>query len=80
MLNRYKLIITATLVAVYFTSLVYLLPGYRTLWFSLEFIVLPAVFIIGYEKLIEEESRIYKEETIKIIEEVNHLEKLYRKK
>ena len=59
MLNRYTLIIIATIVAVFFTSLVYILPKYSTLWFTLEFIILPIVYIVGYELLMEKQDKIY---------------------
>lgn len=58
MLNRYTLIIIATIVAVFFTSLIYLLPNYSTLWFNLEFIILPIVYIIGYEILMGKQNEI----------------------
>jgi len=79
MLNRYRLIIIATIVAVFFTSLVYLLPNYSTLWFSLEFIILPIVYIIGYEILMEKQKQIDEEEKNKINEKLNKLEIEYIK-
>jgi len=79
MLNRYRLIIIATIVAVYFTSLVYLLPNYRTLWFSLEFIILPIIYIIGYEILMGKQDKFYKTEINKINKKVSNMI-MYRNK
>ena len=73
MLNRYTLIIIATIVAVYFTSLVYILPKYSTLWFTLEFIILPIVYIVGYELLMEKQDKIYNKDINKINEESDKL-------
>lgn len=77
MLNRYKLIIIATIIAVYFTSLVYLIPAYRTLWFSLEFIILPIIYIIGYEILMERQEKFHKKEINKISEKLIKIETRY---
>ena len=77
MLNRYTLIIIATIVAVFFTSLVYLLPNYSTLWFSLEFIILPIIYIIGYEILMEKQKQEDNNEKNRIYQELNNLENRY---
>ena len=79
MLNKYQLIIIATIVAVYFTSLVHLTPKYAILWFSLEFIILPIIYIIGYEKLIERQNKIYNKDINKINEESSKLGAEYMK-
>ncbi len=79
MLNRFTLIIIATIIAVYFTSLVYLLPDYKVLWFSLEFIILPIVYIIGYEILMEKQDKIYRKDIFKTNEISNKLEIEYIK-
>jgi len=77
MLNRYRLIILATIVAIFFTSLVYLIPNYSNLWFSLEFIILPIVYIIGYEILMEKQKQEEDNEKNRIYQELNELEKRY---
>ena len=77
MLNRYRLIILTTIVAIFFTSLVYLIPNYSNLWFSLEFIILPIVYIIGYEILMEKQKQEEDNEKNRIYQELNELEKRY---
>ncbi len=77
MLNRYRLIILATIVAIFFTSLVYLIPNYSNLWFSLEFIILPIVYVIGYEILMEKQKQEEDNEKNRIYRELNNLENRY---
>tara|TARA_Y100000034_G_C6777485_1_gene347245 strand:+ start:575 stop:796 length:222 start_codon:yes stop_codon:yes gene_type:complete len=71
MFNKFKLIILATIIAVFFTSLVYLLPSFANLWFTLEFIILPVTYTIGYEILMKKQ----KQEIRKIKNELTNIER-----
>lgn len=52
----HRLILFATIFAIIFTTMVYLTPKYKGLWFSLEVIVLPLIYYVGYEMLMDKQK------------------------
>ncbi len=42
--------------AIFLGSLIYIIPEYKDLWLVLEVIVLPNIYMIGYEILIQREK------------------------
>ena len=54
-------------------SLVYIAPEKKELWFFLEIISLPSIYMIGYEILMHKQKRGFGKDTHKIMEEVNNI-------
>ena len=59
--------------AIILGSLVYIAPEKKELWFFLEIITLPSIYMIGYEILMHKQKRGFGKDTHKIMEEVNKL-------
>ncbi len=55
MKSKLQLILFATSFAIVFTGLIYIVPKYDKLWLSLEVIILPIIYSIGYEALMEKQ-------------------------
>ncbi|MFH1438990.1 MAG: hypothetical protein ABIG89_00355 [Candidatus Woesearchaeota archaeon] len=55
--QKTKLILTATVFAIFLSSLVYIIPKYSVLWLTMEVIILPAVYILGYEILMDRQRK-----------------------
>ena len=63
------LVLFVTVFAVVFTSLTYIFPSrYVQLWLSLEIIIIPTLYLIGYELLLEKQKKMF-EEKINLIEQ-----------
>jgi len=57
MYKEQLLALYATSFAIVFTTLIFLNPKYSQLWFSLEIIVLPLIYTIGYQIILKREKR-----------------------
>ncbi|MBT4446272.1 hypothetical protein HOA92_03410 [archaeon] len=57
MYTKYWVGIWATVIAVIFIFLTSLFPKYATLCFSIEVILLPMIYYIGYEVLVDKQKR-----------------------
>ena len=53
---KYKIFLFATTFAIVFTMLIYLIPKYKMLWFSLEVIILPLIYYVGYEMMMDQQK------------------------
>ena len=63
------LVLFVTIFAIIFTSLVYIFPPkYVQLWLSLEIIIIPTLYLVGYELLLEKQKKMF-EEKINLIEQ-----------
>ncbi len=55
-LKKAELAFIVTLFAIVFTSLTYIFPPqYAQLWLSLEIIIIPTMYLIGYEFMLEKQ-------------------------
>jgi len=72
---RHKIILIATIFAICLTSLVYIIPKYSVLWLTLEVIILPVIYMVGYENLMNEQEKLFDEDTTELIDTVESLEK-----
>lgn len=57
MYRKYWIGLFATSYAIVFTMLVYLMSNYDKLWLSLEVIVLPIIYYMGYEILMDKQKK-----------------------
>ena len=55
MASKYALVLFATIFAIVFTTLSYIMPNYSLLWLSLEVIILPVVYYLGYELIMDKQ-------------------------
>ena len=71
-----ELVLIVTIFAIVFTTLAYLSPlHYAQLWLALEIITIPALYLIGYEFMLHQQSQQFEETTSRIAEKVIALEK-----
>ncbi len=75
MKKNYSLVIYATVFAIIFTTLSYAIPAYSPLWLSLEVIILPVIYTLGYELIIDEQKWTFSEILDNISEYSKQLEK-----
>lgn len=75
MKSKYKLIITGTSFAAVLTTMSYIMERYATLWLTLEAMILPAVYIIGYEMLMERQKRRFEKDMLKVKSTIMTLKK-----
>lgn len=55
--RKIELIIIVTIFAVIFTTLVYISPvRYAQLWLNLEVIIIPTLYLVGYEYIIQKQK------------------------
>ncbi|MBU0460560.1 MAG: hypothetical protein KJ597_04430 [Nanoarchaeota archaeon] len=71
---KYKLILFATTFAIAFTTLIYVFSKYRMLWFSLEVIILPLIYYMGYEIMMDGQRESFNRSIDLISNEMNHLD------
>jgi len=57
MKSKYALILFATSFAIVLTTLTYVDTTYKELWLALEIIILPIIYIIGYEMLMDNQRK-----------------------
>ena len=75
-LKKAELTFMVTLFAVVFTSLTYIFPPhYAQLWLSLEIIIIPTMYLIGYEFMMEKQRRKFEQIITSITYEAKELEK-----
>ena len=75
MKSRYKLTITGTSFAAVFTTLSFLMETYAGLWLTLEAIILPAVYIIGYEMLLKSQKKVFEQNTFQVNRMIKYTKK-----
>tara|TARA_Y100000310_G_scaffold299875_1_gene335084 strand:+ start:4670 stop:4954 length:285 start_codon:yes stop_codon:yes gene_type:complete len=75
MVNRYHVTIFATCFAIFFAGLIFLFPSLNTFLFSVEVIIIPIVYYLGYELLLEDRENKFDEIIIDIEDEIDDLER-----
>ncbi|MBI4453746.1 hypothetical protein HY636_03825 [Candidatus Woesearchaeota archaeon] len=75
MYTRYWIAIYATIFAIIFTALTYIMPNYAIMWLSIEVIVLPLIYYIGYEVLMNKQKANFEKSINKISNNSITLEK-----
>ncbi len=68
------MIIFATTFAIIFTTLIYVIPTYKELWLYLEIIILPLIYYIGYEMLMDKQREDFRTDLREILEDSRELE------
>jgi hypothetical protein len=58
---KYRLFLFATTFAILFTTFVYIIPKYKMLWLSLEVIILPLIYYVGYEMMMDNQKGKFEE-------------------
>ncbi|KKM76383.1 hypothetical protein LCGC14_1380700 [marine sediment metagenome] len=66
--TKYWIVIFATSLAVIFTALIHLMPDHAMMWLYIEVIVLPIIYYIGYEVLMEKQKESFERDADKMIE------------
>ena len=73
--KNYELSLFATIFAITFTVLSFMDTARALMWLSIELIVLPFIYIVGYEMLMDKQRKELMVEMNKTLEMVNVLEK-----
>ena len=75
-----ELVLFATIIAITLTVCVYLFPEkYATLWLSLEVIILPTVYTLGYKYLMDKQRKGFENDINEFQTNVRRLEEKYHK-
>lgn len=72
--TKYRIGLFATIFAIVFTTLIHIWEKYATLWLSLEVIILPLIYYIGYELLMSDQKEELEKELDIFIDEIEGLE------
>ena len=75
MKKKYDLALFAALFAIIFTVLTYVDEKRAMMWLSLELIILPFIYVVGYEMLMDKQRRQLEEKMNKTLLNLNVLEK-----
>lgn len=73
--KKYEIALFATLFAIVFTVLSYIDVKRAAMWLSLEVIILPFLYVVGYEMLMDRQKRELEEKMRKTLLNLNVLEK-----
>lgn len=72
--KKLRLVLMALSFSILLGSLAYLIPDYRELWLFLQIIILPSIYSIGYELLMEQQRVRFQSEIAVIVERSNKLD------
>lgn len=73
--KKTELIIIVTIFAIVLTTCVYVFPSkYAPLWLSLEVIIIPTLYLIGYEFLMHKQRKDFELNLSLIAEEIENLD------
>jgi len=75
MKERFELMLFAGILTIILTTCVYIFSSYDRMWLNLEVIIIPLVYIIGYEILMEKQVRYAKTDYDELNEEINILKR-----
>ncbi len=73
--QKTELTLIVTIFAIFLTTLVYLIPAYAPLWLSLEVIIIPTFYLVGYELILEKQRKDFERDSSLIQEHAEKLEK-----
>tara|TARA_Y100000310_G_C20663807_1_gene806319 strand:- start:2099 stop:2365 length:267 start_codon:yes stop_codon:yes gene_type:complete len=74
--KKTELIMVVTIFAIILTACVYIFPSkYALLWLSLEVIIIPTLYLVGYELLIHKQRKNFERDISLIVSKVEKLEK-----
>ena len=75
-IKKAELIFIVTLFAVVFTSLTYIFPPkYAQLWLSLEIIIIPTMYLVGYEFMLHKQKKKFDYHYLLLNKKLDKLEK-----
>ena len=73
--KKYEIALFATLFAIIFTVLSYIDVKRAAMWLSLEVVILPFLYVVGYEMLMDKQKQQLEEKMNKTLLSLNILEK-----